>query len=114
MKKLSFIISLLMFTSCYGTQNLDQQLLDASKDGNTSLMEQLIDKGADVNARDRQMETPLHWAAKAGNPLAVQMLLVEGGKKPGLWKIDVAPLNLEGTTPLHSAAMKGDVKTIDM
>ena len=55
-----------------------------------------LEAGADLNARDGHQNTPLHWAARKGNPAVIQMLMVAG-----------ADLNARGwqqETPLHSAA----------
>ena len=41
-------------------------------------MEQLIDKGADINARNVNFETPLFYAARKNYPAAVRLLLQRG------------------------------------
>ena len=52
--------------------------------------------GADVMARYQGGSTPLHWAARFGNPANIQALLDAGA--------DVMARNKYSWTPLHSAA----------
>jgi ankyrin repeat protein len=60
----------------------------------------LIERGADIHARDGLQRTPLHWAAKGGNP-EVALLLIERGA-------DVNGTDEGGSTPLRLAAMGGN------
>ena len=48
---------------------------------NKSILTQLLEQGADVNAHDIKSQTPLHWAAKNGNADYVQWL-IENGSPP--------------------------------
>ncbi len=59
----------------------------------------LLERGADLRARDDRRSTPLHLAAKGGN-LEVARLLLEKGA-------DVRAADEDGTTPLHEAASGG-------
>lgn len=56
-------------------------------------MQVLLDSGADVNQRDENGMTPLHWAAGMANTKAVRILL-EAGANPSI------PDN-KGSIPLH-------------
>ena len=60
-------------------------------------MELLIDRGADVGARDKHGKTPLHEAARYSKTPAVAALLIDRGA-------DVGARNKYGETPLHEAA----------
>lgn len=58
----------------------------ASSIGSTSIVQLLLDKGADINIRDKFNQTPLHWAVKVdgpgytwtGNVQTVRLLLARG------------------------------------
>jgi ankyrin repeat protein len=61
-------------------------------------VELLIDKGADVNAKNRRASTPLHWAIH--DEAKVRLLLSKGA--------NVNSKQVQGRTPLFLAAMLGD------
>ena len=67
--------------------------------GNTQMAELLIDKGADVNAKDYNGWTSLHWAARLGSKDIVEFLIVRGA--------DINAKNNKSFTPLHCAALWG-------
>jgi len=69
--------------------------------GNAELAAFLIDKGADIDARDREGAGPLHYAAAIGH-LAVAALLVEKGAQ-------VSASDDGSAQPIHEAAMSGNV-----
>ncbi len=74
-------------------------LLEAMEKGDTGLARLLIEKGADLNARDNHQQTPLHWAAKKGHTDTVRLLIENG--------VDLDAKDNYQWTPLHLAAMKG-------
>src|SRR5262245_16820307 len=61
-------------------------------------IELLINKGADVNAKNRRSSTPLHWAIH--DEAKVRLLLSKGA--------DINAEQAQGRTPLFLAAMLGD------
>lgn len=71
----------------------------AAATGNAGITGLLIERGADIEARDFSGRTPMHLAA-AGGSHAVARLLIESGAKPTIQD----GLN---RTPLHWAAIKG-------
>jgi ankyrin repeat protein len=66
----------------------------------------LVEKGADVNARDQINSTPLLWAAGFGKPETVAFLLSK--------KADVKAADDNGWTPLIWAAGLGQAQTVDL
>jgi ankyrin repeat protein len=66
----------------------------------------LIEKGADVNARDTVNATPLLWAAGFGRPETVSLLLEN--------KADVKAVDDNGWTALIWAAGIGQPQTVDL
>ncbi|MEN6427711.1 MAG: ankyrin repeat domain-containing protein [Phycisphaerales bacterium] len=61
------------------------------------IVEMLLTRGADVNARCKNGTTPLHRASSMGEKNAVELLLAHGA--------DVNARDQRGRTPLHSAAL---------
>jgi ankyrin repeat protein len=61
-------------------------------------VELLINKGADVNAKNGRRSTPLHWAIH--DEAKVRLLLSKGA--------EINPRQAQGRTPLFLAAMLGD------
>lgn len=55
---------------------LDEEFREACCNGNTDLMQKLINKGVDVNSQNKiNGWTSLHWAAKRGHEIIVKSLL---------------------------------------
>ena len=65
----------------------------AAKRGDVETGRAAIHAGADVNAKDHEFTTPLHWAALNGN-IAIARLLIDNGAEG-----DASNLYL--TSPLH-------------
>jgi hypothetical protein len=61
-----------------------------------ALVELLINSGADIGARNKQQQTPLHFAARHGNLPVLELLLQYGA--------DEDAVDQFGCTPLHHAA----------
>jgi hypothetical protein len=79
--------------------SLDEELLDAVRDGDTARVRKLLRKGANANARDKNDITPLHLAAIGGDA-DVARLLLEHGADPDI-------IAIGGMTPLDVARERG-------
>jgi hypothetical protein len=65
-------------TVLLAADDLGEQLLAAARKGDVAVVKQLLDKGADVNAKNRYNSTPLFFACDRGH-LEVAKLLIERG-----------------------------------
>lgn len=65
----------------------------------------LLEKGAELNAKNREGRTPLHEAILGGNSVAIDMLLAKGAS--------INAQDKTGSTPLHLAALFGNISTIE-
>ena len=84
---------------------LNDDLFDAANRGDLKKVKRLLNEGADVNAKDEDGWTPLHWAAYYGH-LNVVKLLVDRGA-------DVNAKSKAGETPLHWAAANGHLDVVE-
>lgn len=72
---------------------------DAVDQGNEDVVQQLIKEGVDSLVKSNRGEYPIHWAAQAGNPGVVLVLLREGGA-------NIDTTDKFGETPLSMACSK--------
>lgn len=70
MKTILALFALFAFAgNVFGSElsSLDEQLIQKSSDGDLEAVADLLESGADVNATNRQLETPLSVAAEANH-----------------------------------------------
>ncbi|RYP43640.1 hypothetical protein DL768_009815 [Monosporascus sp. mg162] len=82
------------------------QLSWAAENGHKEIVQLLLDKGAETDAKDNGDQTPLWWAAEKGHKEIVQLLLDKGAKT------DAKDNN--GLTPLWWAAEKGHKEIVQL
>ncbi len=61
-----------------GRFDLGHDFIEAVKKGHVAIAHAFLAKGADVDARDRNGGSALHWAAGGGKPEVVRLLLANG------------------------------------
>src|SRR5688500_19609126 len=78
---------------------------DAAQKGNRAAVRALLQQKADVNGRQIDGTTALHWAVR-GDDLEMADLLMRAGA-------NVSAANREGVRPLQLAAMNGTAALLD-
>lgn len=72
------------------------QLIQAAKDGNLPATQTLLVDGADINAKNKDGETPLMWAEYKNHTEIIKLLIRKGA--------DINAINNDGDTALIIAA----------
>lgn len=70
----------------------------AAMGGNVEIIKALLDKGADINAKDKMGMTPLHYAVQENHADAVTLLLARGANKDIASKLNETPLSIAKST----------------
>ena len=91
---IAIVAALLLVTTAFA-----DPIHDATKAGDLAGVQAELDKGVDVNKKDKAEMTPLHPAAANGHKEIAELLIDNGA--------DVNAKDRWGMTPLHYAARKG-------
>ncbi|WP_241653864.1 ankyrin repeat domain-containing protein [Wolbachia endosymbiont of Nilaparvata lugens] len=81
-------------------------LHEAAITGHLNVVEKLIEKGADINARNNNDDTPLHEAARNNNSEVAEFFMSKHA--------DVNTKNKDDWTPLHFAAACGNLNVVEL
>ena len=81
----------------FSEERADEMLRIAISSHSAPIVSLLIDRGANLDARDEKRETPLHLAASVGADPDILLRLIDGGA-------DIHAVGVVGETPLHVAA----------
>ena len=84
----------------------DISIHEAAAKGNIEAVNQHLEVGADVNARENNKWTPLHYAAYYGHKVVAELLITEGA--------DVNAKSDDGWTPLHDATSIGHKEIVEL
>jgi ankyrin len=101
----SFIVAVVVVTATTLAAAGDPRLIDAVKDRNMDAVRALLKGKADVNARQGDGATALHWAVHRHDDSLVDLLL-RAGAKPDL-------ADDTGATPLYLACLNRSAATIE-
>ncbi|KAM9384369.1 histone-lysine N-methyltransferase EHMT2 isoform 2-T2 [Pholidichthys leucotaenia] len=71
----------------------------AAEHKHVEVIKVLLDRGADVSVKDKELNVCLHWAAYAGSVDIAELVLNTG--------CSLSSVNVHGDTPLHIAAREG-------
>ena len=86
--------------------DIDKELIKAVKSRDIKKVKELLERGANPNAKDGDEETPLHYAAAKGSVDIAKLLIDKGA--------NVNAKSVDGFTPLHVAAMKGNLPVVEL
>lgn len=89
-----------------GGANLDDELWNAVLASDSTRVELLLDKGADINKRNRQGLAPIHGAARQRDSEMLAFLIARGAK--------VDTPDRDGWTPLAHAVYRNHVPSVEV
>jgi len=93
-----------LFAATAGFAAGRSDVADAAMRGDSAAVRALITQGADVNARQGDGSTALHWAVYKGNIAMMEALIAAGA--------DVKAATREGATPLYLASVNADAAAL--
>ncbi|XP_038133002.1 histone-lysine N-methyltransferase EHMT2 [Cyprinodon tularosa] len=78
----------------------------AAEHKHVEVIKSLLNRGADVSIKDKELNVCLHWAAYAGNIDIAELVLNAG--------CSLSSVNVHGDTPLHIAAREGYLECVTL
>ena len=87
-------------------ESLNKQLFSAARHNDLEQAKLLIEKGADVKAKDKYGDTPLYYAVRYNNVEVAELLIEQGA--------DINVKNKWGKTPLHMAVTLNNLKIVEL
>ncbi|XP_043994024.1 histone-lysine N-methyltransferase EHMT2 isoform X7 [Gambusia affinis] len=78
----------------------------AAEHKHVQVIKSLLNRGADVSIKDKELNLCLHWAAYAGNIDIAELVLNSGSS--------LSSVNVHGDTPLHIAAREGYLECVTL
>ena len=106
MEKIHRLVSSNIIDLNYMHKDVGTPLCVAADRGDTDLVQILIEKGAEINARNGYIYSPLYIAAMEGH-LDVVKVLLDGGARPDNGAEG-------GITPVHRAASSGHIEVLKL
>jgi Ankyrin repeats (3 copies)/Ankyrin repeats (many copies) len=111
LSKVTIIMVLPLVVICWhhiyrGHRYLDSKFIEVTRIGDYLGVDGYLNKGADVNCRDKDGLTPLIWAAIQGHEEIVRLLLERGG--------DLEAKNNNGDTALMWASVMGHRGVVEL
>ena len=106
MKTRVWLVALTIACSASAASVTGDDFLKAVRSGDASAVARMIEQGADVNAREANGTTALHWAAYQQDAALVKRLLAAGAK--------AGVVNDFGSSPMQEAALTGNAAVIRM
>lgn len=104
MRRLIYALLVLMLSGCMSLPEKNAALLRFSAAGDSAKAKDMLDSGADINARNRYGDSPLHLAIKNAHTEMAELLVSRG-----------ANINAKGAlddTPLHVSVYQGKTNII--
>jgi len=103
---MKLLLTTIAVTSLVASTSFADPIHDATKAGDIAGVQAELDKGVDVNKKDKAEMTPLHPAAANGHKEIAELLIDNGA--------DVNAKDRWGMTPLHWAARKGHKEVAEL
>jgi ankyrin repeat protein len=85
--------------------NIDEELIEAAKENNPLEVRRLLSAGANIEAKNNNGNTPLHWACSHGHVQVFKELVEHGA--------DIEAQSSEGWTALHIAALMDHLAVVN-